>query len=165
MGGILASGSVTSDLRSLFLIYNDGPLQFMLFTCISLCSFPNKYKDNERWKVWFRNCRRDKEPNKRTKICSVHFDSACFKQTPQRRKLKDTAVPTLFDLPRHLQVSTPTSNSQQYILTFLLLLLFKKKTANLRNSATSKRASEPFIPECTGVSAQTGASVSVFHSL
>ena len=45
-------------------------------------------------------------PNKNTVLCSKHFEPEDFEATAeqrQRRGLKRTAVPTIFDLPEHLQ--------------------------------------------------------------
>ncbi|ELT91439.1 hypothetical protein CAPTEDRAFT_211121 [Capitella teleta] len=80
------------------------------------------------------NCHRTSEPNKKTRICSVHFESSCFKQTKKNKRLTDSAVPTLFYLPNHLQ-----------------------KTSQPRATATSKRAAEPLSVQCVAVSADVGA--------
>ncbi|ELT95051.1 hypothetical protein CAPTEDRAFT_203460, partial [Capitella teleta] len=55
-----------------------------------------------------------------------------LKKKPKR--LTDSAVPTLFDLPDHLQ-----------------------KTSRPRATATSKRAAEPLSVQCVAVSADVGA--------
>ncbi|ELU16137.1 hypothetical protein CAPTEDRAFT_214299 [Capitella teleta] len=96
--------------------------------------FPDKEKEKQRWEVWFQNCHRTSEPNKKTRICSVHFESSCFKQTKKNKRLTDSAVPTLFNLPNHLQ-----------------------KTSQPRATATSKRAAEPLSVQCVAVSADVGA--------
>ncbi|ELU04367.1 hypothetical protein CAPTEDRAFT_212554 [Capitella teleta] len=108
---------------------------------LKLPKFPDKEKEKQRWEVWFQNCHRTSEPNKKTRIYSVHFESSRFKQTKKKTKrLTDSAVPTLFDLPDHLQ-----------------------KTSRPRATATSKRAAEPLSVQCVAVSADVGAAVSIIH--
>ncbi|ELU13961.1 hypothetical protein CAPTEDRAFT_199111 [Capitella teleta] len=53
---------------------------------ISFHQFPDKEKEKQRWEVWFQNCHRTSEPNKKTRICSVHFESSRFKQTKKNPK-------------------------------------------------------------------------------
>ncbi|ELT87814.1 hypothetical protein CAPTEDRAFT_215847, partial [Capitella teleta] len=103
---------------------------------VEVSLFPDKEKEKQRWEVWFQNCHRTSEPNKKTRICSVHFESSCFKQTKKNKRLTDSAVPTLFNLPNHLQ-----------------------KTSQPRATATSKRAAEPLSVQCVAVSADVGAAL------
>uniref|UniRef100_A0A4W3HK50 THAP-type domain-containing protein n=1 Tax=Callorhinchus milii TaxID=7868 RepID=A0A4W3HK50_CALMI len=42
-------------------------------------------------------------PGKHTFLCSRHFESTCFDRTGQTRRLREDAVPTIFDFPPHLQ--------------------------------------------------------------
>jgi hypothetical protein len=72
--------------------------------------FQNFYrfpKDCERRKIWIQKVRRENwTPKKNTVLCSKHFLDEEFEprcEHRQRRDLKRTAVPTLFDFPDHLQ--------------------------------------------------------------
>ncbi|XP_036392965.1 52 kDa repressor of the inhibitor of the protein kinase-like [Megalops cyprinoides] len=67
-------------------------------------------RDPQRCQLWVENCRRadleDKTPdqlNKHYRLCAKHFEpSMICKTSPYRTVLKDTAVPTIFDLTSHL---------------------------------------------------------------
>ncbi|XP_057695646.1 THAP domain containing 12b isoform X1 [Corythoichthys intestinalis] len=67
-------------------------------------------RDPERCRIWVENCRRaDLEAktadqlNKHYRLCAKHFDPALvYKTSPYRTVLKDTAIPTIFDLTSHL---------------------------------------------------------------
>lgn len=65
--------------------------------------FPNKDKDPDWWVAWYRNCRRVKHPGKGVVVCSAHFEEAGINRDCSNRLLPD-AVPTIFNLPNHLQV-------------------------------------------------------------
>ncbi|KAM4742543.1 THAP domain containing 12b [Anableps anableps] len=68
-------------------------------------------RDPERCRIWVENCRRaDLEAktadqlNKHYRLCAKHFDPAMVcKTSPYRTVLKDTAIPTIFDLTSHLK--------------------------------------------------------------
>ncbi|XP_070827346.1 THAP domain containing 12b [Chaetodon trifascialis] len=68
-------------------------------------------RDPERCRIWVENCRRaDLEAktadqlNKHYRLCAKHFDPAMVcKTSPYRTVLKDTAIPTIFDLTSHLR--------------------------------------------------------------
>nr|XP_029137122.1 52 kDa repressor of the inhibitor of the protein kinase-like isoform X2 [Labrus bergylta] len=68
-------------------------------------------RDPERCRIWVENCRRaDLEAktadqlNKHYRLCAKHFDPAMVcKTSPYRTVLKDTAIPTVFDLTSHLK--------------------------------------------------------------
>ncbi|XP_054650716.1 THAP domain containing 12b [Dunckerocampus dactyliophorus] len=71
-------------------------------------------RDPERCRIWVENCRRaDLEAktvdqlNKHYRLCAKHFDpSLVYRTSPYRTVLKDTAIPTMFDLtirPRSLR--------------------------------------------------------------
>ncbi|XP_038159310.1 THAP domain containing 12b [Cyprinodon tularosa] len=68
-------------------------------------------RDPERCRIWVENCRRaDLEAktadqlNKHYRLCAKHFDPALVcKTSPYRTVLKDTAIPTIFDLTSHLK--------------------------------------------------------------
>ncbi|XP_023647922.1 52 kDa repressor of the inhibitor of the protein kinase-like isoform X1 [Paramormyrops kingsleyae] len=67
-------------------------------------------RDPQRCKLWVENCRRadleDKtsdQLNKHYRLCAKHFEpSMICKTSPYRTVLKDTAIPTIFDLTSHL---------------------------------------------------------------
>ncbi|XP_024133720.1 THAP domain containing 12b [Oryzias melastigma] len=68
-------------------------------------------RDPERCRIWVENCRRaDLEAktadqlNKHYRLCAKHFDPGMVcKTSPYRTVLKDTAIPTIFDLTSHLK--------------------------------------------------------------
>ncbi|KAG8227524.1 hypothetical protein J437_LFUL008396 [Ladona fulva] len=52
---------------------------------------------------WVNSLRRKNfVPSKTSKVCSKHFTEDCFNMKTSRPRLKVTAVPTIFDFPRHL---------------------------------------------------------------
>jgi len=52
---------------------------------------------------WLINMRRDKfTPVKSSRLCSEHFTEECFDRTGQTVRLRDNAVPTVFQFPEHL---------------------------------------------------------------
>ncbi|KAL2085110.1 hypothetical protein ACEWY4_018430 [Coilia grayii] len=67
-------------------------------------------RDPERCRLWVENCRRadleTKTPdqlNKHYRLCAKHFEPAMIcKTSPYRTVLRETAVPTIFDLTSHL---------------------------------------------------------------
>ncbi|CAL9684096.1 unnamed protein product [Knipowitschia caucasica] len=68
-------------------------------------------REPERCKMWVENCRRadletktSDQLNKHYRLCAKHFDPAMvYKTSPYRTVLKDTAIPTIFDLTSHLK--------------------------------------------------------------
>lgn len=68
-------------------------------------------RDPERCRIWVENCRRadleaktSDQLNKHYRLCAKHFDPAMVcKTSPYRTVLKDTAIPTIFDLTSHLR--------------------------------------------------------------
>ena len=80
--------------------------------------FPKKDKEPTRYVEWVRNCRRVREPAATSVLYSQHFLQACFDRTGQIVRLRDGAVPTLFDLPQHIQVW------YLFICNLLFILLF-----------------------------------------
>ncbi|XP_060929092.1 THAP domain containing 12b [Limanda limanda] len=68
-------------------------------------------RDPERCRIWVENCRRadleaktSDQLNKHYRLCAKHFDPAMVcKTSPYRTVLKDTAIPTVFDLTSHLK--------------------------------------------------------------
>lgn len=87
-----------SSLRS-----HEGCSSWPNFLCL-FHRFPDKDKQKELHQIWLRNCRRDRLPGKGSVLCSVHFSKECFDRTGQTVRLREGAVPTLFELPEHLQV-------------------------------------------------------------
>lgn len=72
----------------------------------------NRFPHNEDRKlVWAKAVRRESEngriwmPGPRDVLCSEHFKDEEFDKTGQTRRLKRSAVPSLFDYPPHLQVN------------------------------------------------------------
>ncbi|KAJ8256996.1 hypothetical protein COCON_G00191480 [Conger conger] len=78
-------------------------------------------RDPERCQLWVENCRRadleDKtadQLNKHYRLCAKHFEPAMIcKTSPYRTVLKDTAIPTIFDLTSHL--NNPNSRHRKRI--------------------------------------------------
>ncbi|XP_068601673.1 THAP domain containing 12b [Brachionichthys hirsutus] len=68
-------------------------------------------REPERCRIWVENCRRadleaktSDQLNKHYRLCAKHFDPATVcKTSPYRTVLKDTAIPTIFDLTSHLK--------------------------------------------------------------
>lgn len=52
---------------------------------------------------WVRAMRRKFVPNKYSLMCSEHFSDSDFDRTGQTLRLREGAVPSLFDLPAHLR--------------------------------------------------------------
>uniref|UniRef100_UPI00398F4FC3 THAP domain-containing protein 2-like n=1 Tax=Pristiophorus japonicus TaxID=55135 RepID=UPI00398F4FC3 len=53
---------------------------------------------------WIRRVRRvNFKPSKHTFLCSKHFEQPCFDRTGQTRRLREDAVPTIFDFPPQIQ--------------------------------------------------------------
>lgn len=78
-------------------------------------------RDPERCQMWVENCRRadleDKtadQLNRHYRLCAKHFEpSMICKTSPYRTVLKDTAIPTIFDLTSHL--NNPQSRHRKRI--------------------------------------------------
>ncbi|XP_075956565.1 THAP domain containing 12b isoform X3 [Anarhichas minor] len=66
---------------------------------------------SHKCRIWVENCRRadleaktSDQLNKHYRLCAKHFDPAMVcKTSPYRTVLKDTAIPTIFDLTSHLK--------------------------------------------------------------
>ncbi|XP_038654366.1 THAP domain-containing protein 2-like isoform X2 [Scyliorhinus canicula] len=53
---------------------------------------------------WIQLVRRENfKPSKHTFLCSKHFEQTCFDRTGQTRRLREDAVPTIFDFQQHMQ--------------------------------------------------------------
>jgi len=66
-----------------------------------LCRFP---KDEEIRRQWVVNVRRENwKATDSSVLCSSHFEEGCFDRTGQTVRLRDGAIPTIFDFPQHLQ--------------------------------------------------------------
>ncbi|XP_031176863.1 THAP domain-containing protein 1-like isoform X2 [Sander lucioperca] len=83
----------------------------------SLSFFRFPLSDRRRLKQWVINVRRHNwTPTPASRLCSMHFEEdQFFIDNMCRRRLKDTAVPTIFNFPPHLrkkeQPPRPTRNS------------------------------------------------------
>ncbi|XP_067871151.1 THAP domain-containing protein 2-like [Heterodontus francisci] len=65
----------------------------------------HRFPSNPRRRTeWIRLVRRENfKPSKHTFLCSKHFEQTCFDRTGQTRRLREDAVPTIFDFPPHIQ--------------------------------------------------------------
>ncbi|KAL2092739.1 hypothetical protein ACEWY4_012537 [Coilia grayii] len=74
-----------------------------IFICL-LQSFPSGEQDAERRRQWLVNIRRqDWMPNQSSRLCSQHFADDAFITDGGNRRLKSTAIPTVFSFPGHLE--------------------------------------------------------------
>jgi hypothetical protein len=80
----------------------EGFLDIKIKLCIF--RFPDKAKKRKTYDIWVRNCRRTELPAETALVCSEHFEPAMVNRTMKRARLRDGAIPTVFDLPSHLQV-------------------------------------------------------------
>ncbi|TNN59869.1 repressor of the inhibitor of the protein kinase [Liparis tanakae] len=102
-------------------------------------------RDPERCRIWVENCRRadleaktSDQLNKHYRLCAKHFDPAMVcKTSPYRTVLKDTAIPTIFDLTSHLR--NPHTRHRKRIKE----LLGSKKDAV--EDSTSTTEDEPLL--------------------
>ncbi|XP_039680313.1 THAP domain-containing protein 1-like isoform X4 [Perca fluviatilis] len=74
---------------------------------INFFRFP--LRDRRRLKQWVMNVRRQNwTPTPASRLCSMHFEEDQFLiDNMFRRRLKDTAVPTIFNFPPHLRKKEP----------------------------------------------------------
>ncbi|GCB77352.1 THAP domain-containing protein 2-like [Scyliorhinus torazame] len=65
----------------------------------------HRFPSNPRRRTeWIRLVRRENfKPSKHTFLCSKHFEQTCFDRTGQTRRLREDAVPTIFDFPQQMQ--------------------------------------------------------------
>ncbi|GBL75412.1 hypothetical protein AVEN_194602-1 [Araneus ventricosus] len=82
------------------------------FSCTNRCSekipgltFHSFPKDETRRKLWVKAVGRENwEPSKFSKLCSKHFPEEMIDRTSLSCvRLRDNAVPSIFDFPSHLQ--------------------------------------------------------------
>ncbi|GBN06109.1 hypothetical protein AVEN_99795-1 [Araneus ventricosus] len=82
------------------------------FNCTNRCSkkipgltFHSFPKDETRRQLWVKAVRRENwESSKFSKLCSIHFPEEMIDRTSLSCvRLRDNAVPSLFDFPSHLQ--------------------------------------------------------------
>ena len=67
---------------------------------------PKDVARRQQWKLAMK--RQDWEPSATAKICSEHFKQSDFKQnSASKRLLNETAVPSIFNFPIHLQKKSP----------------------------------------------------------
>ena len=72
----------------------------------AFCRFPDEKKRPECRAKWIQAIRRkDWTPTSNSYLCSDHFEEKCFLVRPNeiRRRLNDSAVPSIFNFPSHLQ--------------------------------------------------------------
>ncbi|XP_061829115.1 THAP domain containing 12b [Nerophis lumbriciformis] len=117
-------------------------------------------RDPERCRIWVENCRRaDLEAktvdqlNKHYRLCAKHFDpSLVYKTSPYRTVLKDTAIPTMFDLtirPRghgdkhRKQIKELTEEDLKRIKERRLAAAAASKKENTVEESTSANGVEP----------------------
>lgn len=106
-------------------------------------------RDPERCRIWVENCRRaDLEAktadqlNKHYRLCAKHFDPAMVcKTSPYRTVLKDTAIPTIFDLTSHLKNPHTRHRKQIKELTEEDLQRIKERRLAASEQATKKEDS------------------------
>ncbi|XP_034043846.1 THAP domain-containing protein 1-like [Thalassophryne amazonica] len=70
--------------------------------------------------VWLANMKRDRwTPTRRSVICCDHFEAECFDLTGQTTRLKQDAVPTIFQFPSHLKKITKPQRKPPKERTFV----------------------------------------------
>ncbi|XP_064482156.1 THAP domain-containing protein 3-like [Ornithodoros turicata] len=70
--------------------------------------------DTEQFRRWLDFVGRGTwRPSGFSKICSLHFEEKCFKYNNDRRYLVPGSVPTITDLPQHLQKKKKGTNSKK----------------------------------------------------
>ena len=80
----------------------------LLFSLIIMLNFSFPLKKTELLREWVKAVRRECfTPTSTSYLCSDHFTEADFQVKPGAaiRRLNDTAVPSIFSFPEHLQVS------------------------------------------------------------
>uniref|UniRef100_A0A8C6SYP8 THAP domain containing 12b n=1 Tax=Neogobius melanostomus TaxID=47308 RepID=A0A8C6SYP8_9GOBI len=111
-------------------------------------------RDPERCKLWVENCRRadletktSDQLNKHYRLCAKHFDPAMvYKTSPYRTVLKDTAIPTIFDLTSHLK-NPNTMRHRKRIKELTEEDLRKIKERRLASSIDQLVKKEPTVEE------------------
>lgn len=88
---------------------------------VSFHKFPDGKRNNDLYLLWVRNYRRDIEPASWSRICSKHFHPSMGNRTTNRAKVREGAVPTIFNIPKHLQVGLNLVNNK-YTLHYCSLL-------------------------------------------
>ena len=69
----------------------------------SVLTFSRFPKDEARRRAWVAATKlANFTPSKHSYLCSCHFEARCFDRTGQSVRLRDWAVPTMFNLPPHL---------------------------------------------------------------
>ncbi len=73
-------------------------LFFFFFLSSHIYSYPSSRPS--LLQKWTENTRRDQwEPKRTSVLCSDHFTEECFDRTGQTTRLRENAVPTIFDFP------------------------------------------------------------------
>ncbi|XP_013875524.1 THAP domain-containing protein 4 [Austrofundulus limnaeus] len=74
---------------------------------ITFHCFPKQGREPDRYKQWVKACRRsDSLPSKWSLLCSDHFTDAAMDRTGQTVRLREGALPTIFNFPAHLKKRT-----------------------------------------------------------
>ena len=64
--------------------------------------FPRSHR--KRLDIWIYNIRRDNwTPSANSHLCSKHFKPECIDRTGQNVRLRENAVPTIFNFPKYVQ--------------------------------------------------------------
>ncbi|XP_022178457.1 THAP domain-containing protein 2-like [Myzus persicae] len=125
---------------------------------ISLHKFP---KDPIRRAVWLKNCSFvEKEIEHNRMLCSSHFEKDCLVQHSNRRVLKRSAVPVIFDEKKRrkrnkkrsqqsqsLQKSVASSNSKVYFIPAKTYILVKPIVQNSVNTTYTQNTQTSGLSE------------------
>ena len=117
---------------------------------LSMFRFP---KDEERYRKWVQNTRRDDIRNLPSKklynleLCSNHFEDSQFMNKETKNKLIWNAVPTLFDVKNPPPKVTPSRLKSTHYLT-PIQTASSSSTKRARKGEDSLSDSTKPIPEC-----------------
>lgn len=78
-------------------------------------------------KIWIENCGLGVDPIEKiinkVRVCRVHFENDCFKNSEKKNRLRPEAVPTLF-------LGVGKKNINNIFLIFIILLILKLQYYN-----------------------------------
>ncbi|XP_062298593.1 THAP domain-containing protein 5-like [Scomber scombrus] len=121
---------------------------------IQLFRFP--FRDQPRLKQWVINIRRkDWTPNMHSRMCSVHFTEDQFYAPLGKRRLKKTAVPTIFNFPPHLMKKTTPRPTRTRLVSMTmkvsdsLVCTSAPSCSSSSNLAQPHNKPEPVKPSCS----------------
>lgn len=107
--GACGTGVGFQNLRAMECIVNIFPVVILVKSPNkpSDCSFPSDEARRDRWALAVRRDESGKlwKPNKHDVLCSKHFKPEDFDKTGNTTRLRPDAVPSVFQFPKHLQVS------------------------------------------------------------